>query len=831
MKKTLFLTFFLLPALLLGAENYKVLSPDGKIALNVVNDKQLTYSVDFDGATVVGKSAMGFEFVGEKPMSGNFSVINSPAVVSGVEQWTPVVKNKHAEVSVGYNALTLALQEKDGQYRKMDVEFRVMNDGVAFRYTLYGTPVLGARQVSRELTTYAIPSGSDLWIPDFAYDSKHPYKSSQEGVFRRTPISSIESTIHAGLPGLIEINPNSYLAITEAYLDNFPAFYLGHSTSTKGYDVLNTKLTPMWGENEDGVKARFSENQSTSWRVIMVADTPGRFIESEILQSLNPPCAVADAREWVKPGMCAWDHWWSGECKMEQPVIEQYIDLAAAEGWPYMLIDWTWYGPYCVPSADITKPAPQLDMPAIIKYAADRNVKIWLWLRCEDANQNDAYKEAFALYHEWGVVGVKIDFMDRDDQDMVNWYRRICKATAENHLMLDFHGAYKPDGIERTYPNLLTREGVLGNENYKWSDEMSPEHNVTLAFTRMIAGPMDYTPGGFLNVTQQEYRHQSPTLVANTRAAELAKFVVYESPYQVVCDHPDNILGQPGADFLSEVSTTWDDTRFLGGHPEEYVALARRCGDKWFIGVLGNSQKRELVLDLSEIIPDGTYTVTSWQDAKDSDRVASHVDKKASTLPADRKLKVTLAPAGGYVAIIEKKNTETMTFAELAKERYSCKKFDSSRQISQEQLDVILEAGRVAPTAKNLQEQHVYVLQSAEALAMIDKNTPCRYGAPTCLVVAFNKKNVFVYPGGKRDSGVEDATIVATHMMLAAQSVGVNSCWLNYFEMDKLAADLGLPEDEEILMIMDLGFAAEGAGPLSNHFSRKPLEETVTYLK
>lgn len=174
-------------------------------------------------------------------------------------------------------------------------------------------------------------------------------------------------------------------------------------------------------------------------------------------------------------------------------------------------------------------------------------------------------------------------------------------------------------------------------------------------------------------------------------------------------------------------------------------------------------------------------------------------------------------------------NNKAMTFQEIVSSRYSCKKF-ASEQVSKEQLDAVLEAGRLAPTAKNLQEQHVYVLQSEEALAKIDQNTPCRYGAPTCLVVAFDKDNVFTYPGGKRNSGVEDATIVATHMILAAESVGVNSCWINFFDPDKLAADLGLPENEEILMIMDLGFAAEGAGPLQNHFSRKPVTETVTYL-
>jgi alpha-glucosidase len=205
------------------------------------------------------------------------------------------------------------------------------------------------------------------------------------------------------------------------------------------------------------------------WRVLMIGETPGTLIESEIIQNLNEPCAIKDP-SWIKPGMCAWDHWWSGEVKMEMPVIRQYIDLASSMGWPYMLVDWQWYGKFNDPGADITKWAPQIDMPEIIRYAASKNVKIIVWLYSSDANRNSAFRKAFPLYRQWGLAGIKIDFMDRDDQQMVNWYRDIIKCTAENHLLVDFHGAYKPDGIIRTWPNMITREGVMGNEYYKFSE-------------------------------------------------------------------------------------------------------------------------------------------------------------------------------------------------------------------------------------------------------------------------------------------------------------------------------------------------------------------------
>lgn len=637
------------------AQEYSVTSPDGHISLTVSNQATLSYSIQLDGKTLIAPSPMGFQLKGEPDMKGNFQVENDAKVKGGVEAWTPVVRNKHAQCEVPYQELTLNLKEKDGNYRRMDVVFRVMNDGVAFRYTLFGIPVLGNRQITKELTGYAVPETASLWIPNFAYENHgKSYKSSQEGEFVETPVKTIKADIHAGLPGLIKVDADNWMALTEANLDNYPAFYLGRSTEAKdGYQLLDTKLTPVWGEDEDGVKVRFAEKNSSSWRVIMVGHNPGKFIESEIVRSLNPDCALTNT-SWIKPGMSAWDHWWSGEVKMEQEVIKEYIDFAAKEKWPYMLIDWTWYGPYCKPEANITSVAPQLNMPEIIQYAKSKNVDIWLWLRCEDANNNDQYKEAFPLYHKWGVKGVKIDFMDRDDQDMVNWYRRIIKATAENELMLDFHGAYKPDGIERTYPHMLTREGVMGSEYYKFSDRVTPEHNVTLAYTRLLAGQMDYTPGGFLNVTQKEFKQQSPTLVSNTRAAELAKFVVYESPFMCFCDHPKNVYGQVGEDFVQQVPTTWDDIHFISGTPDTYVALAKKSGEQWYVGVINNSKQRTVSLDLS-FLPKGKYTVEYWKDGKKANQVATDCEHKTLTLSSAKPLTVKLANAGGYVCIISKR--------------------------------------------------------------------------------------------------------------------------------------------------------------------------------
>jgi len=630
---TLVCSITILFSITLTAQEVRVSSPDGRIVFTLDNGDAVRYKVDFNGRSVIGLSDMGFTFNRERAMGDSLEM--APYTVRDKQEtWIPVVRNKHSHVSMKWRETVVQLRETTRSRRRMDIEIRAFDEGVAFRYHLYGNDRLRTREITSEETRFAVPEGSQAYVCE--YPTR--YRSSQEAEFFKKPLEEILPETLAGLPLLIEVDEDCFMAITEAFIDDYPGFYVS------GGDALKTMLAPLPGEPEDGIKARFEDEIYTPWRVVMIADNPGRFIESELIRTLNPPCTMAET-SWIKPGMCAWDHWWSGEIKMEMDTIKEYIDLAAAEGWPYMLIDWTWYGPYNTPRADITKPAPQLDMPQILAYAKSKDVKIWLWLYSSDVNRNDAYKEAFALYEQWGVVGVKIDFMDRHDQDMTNWYRRVVSEAAKRHLMVDFHGAYKNDGMERTYPNFLTREGVMGNEYNKWDNGITPEHNVKLAFTRMLAGPMDYTPGGFLNVRPEDYKAQTPTLIPNTRCAELSKFVIYESPYTVVCDHPRNILGQPGADFLKIVPTVWDDIRFLQGGPDDYIAMAKRNGREWYIGAMNNSVAREITLDTS-FLDDGDYVMEYWADG------AEPTDVKHESIALPQTIRINMASGGGYVAVI-----------------------------------------------------------------------------------------------------------------------------------------------------------------------------------
>lgn len=631
------------------AQTLSLKSPEGQITVGINYGDNLSYTVSYRGKQLINESPLGFQFQNEPDMRGGFTLLNTPQAIAQRDAWNPIVKNKHACVEVQWNETHLALIEKDGERRRMDLYFRAYDNGIAFRYQLHGSKTIGNRAISRELTGFSLPTHAQAWVAEY----EPAYTSSQESEFNKKPVTEITAQTVAGLPLLVEVDRQNYLAITEANIDNYPGFYIGRmANDADGQATLTTKLSPLPNEKEDGTKARFDDKIYTPWRVVMVGDNPGCFIESEIVQSLNPPCAIENP-SWIQPGLCAWDHWWSGEVKMEMPVIKEYIDFASAQGWPYMLIDWQWYGPFNQPEADITKPAPQLNMPEIFAYAKEKNVRIWLWLYSTDVNRNNAFEEAFALYRQWGVVGIKIDFMDRDDQEMVNWYRKIIRTAAKNQLMVNFHGSYKPDGIERTYPNMITREGVLGEEYSKFSDRIVPKHNVTLPFTRMLAGPMDYTPGGFLNVTPEQFKRQSPTMIMNTRCAELSKFVIYESPLTVFCDHPKHVLGQPGSDFLQIVPTVWDDTRFINGYPGEFIAMAKRSGNEWFLGAMNNETARTISIP-TDFLPAGKYELEYWEDAKDAGKNPTKLRKNRVVIQAGKPVKVQMASGGGYVAVIRK---------------------------------------------------------------------------------------------------------------------------------------------------------------------------------
>jgi alpha-glucosidase len=321
-------------------------------------------------------------------------------------------------------------------------------------------------------------------------------------------------------------------------------------------------------------------------------------------------------------------------------------------GFEYMLVDAGWYTPKAYgddadTKADITKSVPEIDLPGLVAYGRARGVGLLLWLHWMPAREQ--MDRAFPFYERLGVKGVKVDFMDRDDQEMVAFYQRILRKAAEHHLLVDLHGAYKPTGLVRTYPNYLTQEGVLGAEYNKWSARVTATHNVTLPFTRMLAGPLDYTPGGFRNVTPAEFepRDKAP-LVMTTRAHGLAMYVVYDSPLQMVADYPGAYRGQPGAEFLKEVPASWDETRVLAGEIGKYVVVARRRGDSWFVGAMNNEEPRTLRVPLNFL--SRRYSLKAYADGEGAAADPKRLSVTNVNVKAGDTLTLKLAPGGGYAA-------------------------------------------------------------------------------------------------------------------------------------------------------------------------------------
>jgi len=625
-------------------------SPDGTIVVTVSTAGRLTYQVSVDGQPALAESRLGLRLRGGIELGRDVTFVKAERADRDTTWENPLGKSR--QVRDHHGELLLTLHENSAAGRMFKVLLSAFDDGVAFRYILPAAKDAAEVVVEEELTEFAFAGNHVCFAGDHFqspanYDLRGGYAGSQEWEFRKRTLADLPVDTVTGMP-LLTQTPAAWVAIAEADLLDWAGLWLSREPAAAGSTgvTLRARLAPSL-DGSGLVKAKLPH--SSPWRVLMIGRSPGRLAESNIIQNLSTPSQLADT-SWIKPGLMAWDHWWSGDTQVDTATIKQYIQLAADMGWPYQLIDWHWYGEPKRADADITKIDPAIDMNEVRRFAAERNVRLWLWLYWTDADQHDAYLKAFPLYEQWGIAGVKIDFMDRDDQVMVNWYEKMTRAAAASHLMINFHGGYKPTGLNRTWPNQITREGIMGNEYNKWSSRITPEHKVTLPFTRFLTGPADFTPGGFLNRAPAKFQTKvSPTQVQGTRASELALFVVYDSPIGCVCDHPDNIRGQPGADFLKVVPTVWDETRVIDGAVGEHIVTVRRSGQDWFLGALTNSAARTIPVKL-DFLGAGQWQLHWWHDAADSGDNAEHLETTERTVTATDTLDLRLAAAGGAVA-------------------------------------------------------------------------------------------------------------------------------------------------------------------------------------
>ncbi len=633
---------------------HTVTSPNGELGVTVAlkslpapyaSGSRPYYSVRFEGQPLLADSPLGLEFDGASALDHDF-IVTDVTNDSHDSTWEDPI-NDNRTVRDHYNQLTVHLKESAAPERRLDLIFRAYDAGIAFRYALPQQSALGQFILSSEDTGFYFARRGAAYALNLG-----SFTTPYEDEFTKVPLTGIEPDAIVGLPLLVEVHGGPWVALTEADLEDYAGLYVAGARDVP--NGLATKLAPR--EDHPNQAVIGSTPKVTPWRVIMVSREPGGLIEShDLVLNLNPPNALADT-SWIQPGKTAWD-WWSGDYAtgvsfkpgMNTATLEHYVQFAADHHLPYMLVDAGWARNSEANSgwdqADITQWNDNVDLPAVIAFAHARGVKVLIWMHWKSVQKQ--MDEAFPLFEKWGVSGIKVDFMNSDSQEMVNFYYSVARLAAQHHLTVDFHGAFKPTGMRRTYPNQLTREGVLGMEYNKWSYRDTPYHHLILPFTRMLAGPLDYTPGCFNNATRDGFWPQDVNpMCQGTRAHQLAMYVVFFSPLEMLSDFPEDFDHNPGMDFLDRAPTVWDETRVPLGDPGEYIAVARRKDKTWYLGAMTDWTPRDLDIPLSFLGP-GRYHVRLYVDGPHAGEDAKDLATRETELTAADRLKVHLASGGG----------------------------------------------------------------------------------------------------------------------------------------------------------------------------------------
>ncbi|HKK42411.1 MAG TPA: glycoside hydrolase family 97 protein [Bacteroidales bacterium] len=645
MKKSLLLLLLSVFAVTaVTAKDYKISSPDNKIVLTISVGPEISWSAVYNGNEIVSATRIAM-ILEDGTILGDNEKVRKAKSSSLNEIIKPVVPNKRSEVLNNCNILELTFRSG------FSLQFRAYNDGVAYRFV---TAYKGDITVKNEVSQYAFPEGSHSFFPEETSMMSH-----NERTFIYSSLDTIDNKHLASLPTLFRANGTDVL-ITESDIEDYPGMWLrgegsGKLSGTWAKYPANEKLQGdrnLFVTSTEDYIAKTSGSRTYPWRVFAIDPTDIKLIENDIVYRLAPPSKIEDTK-WIEPGQVAWD-WWNANnvygvdfrAGINNETYKYYIDFASRNGIKYIILDEGWYK-----LGDVLSQVPGIDVPELCRYAESKNVGVILWVVWKSFQ--DKMDEAVAQYEKWGVKGVKVDFMQRDDQKMVNFYREAARKTAEHHLLIDFHGAYKPDGINRTWPNALTREGVKGMENDKWSTEINPDHDATLPYTRMVAGAMDYTPGAMVNMDSVNFRPlYSRPESQGTRAHQVALYVIYESPLQMLADSPSNYMKeQETTDYIVKIPVVWDDIVGLDGKVGDYVLLARRTGKDWYVGAITDWKSRDLKLDLS-FLPAGKYDLDIFEDGINADRYASDYKHYKTTAASGDVMTIHLAPGGGWVARI-----------------------------------------------------------------------------------------------------------------------------------------------------------------------------------
>lgn len=642
------LSLFSLSVLLLSCSPRTALkSPDGSIQVGLsISTQEISCEISLNRERLL--LINGINLTGD--ITDNSLVLKKSSSGYHKELLHPIVMQKSEVITDEYNSLALSFSSGK------TLELRAYDNGVAYRWIVNMNEPW---KVTDENAMFNFGGNAIIWYPH-----EDSFYSANEQKFTLMTMDELGVGKLASLPTLFAIGDTKVL-LAESDLLDYAGMWLesAEEGAMKAVFPHYPKSLEKSGDRDEFVRdredyiARYEGNVYFPWRVIEIARADKDLLSNTLVYQLASP-SQGDF-SWVKPGKAQWD-WWNDwnltgvdfTPGVNTETYRYYIDFASANGIEYVVLDEGWSQ-----RDSLLNINPDVDVPGLIKYAAGKNVKVVLW--CTWLRLDACLEEAFSQFEEWGAAAAKVDFMSRDDQPMIQYYTRVAECAARHHLLVDFHGCCKPAGLYRTWPNVITFEGVYGLEQSKGdqSKTIGPDHNVILPFTRMVAGPMDYTPGSVCNTHKEQWApdYHSP-MGMGTRCHHMAMYVIYESPLQMMCDSPSHYLEEPESlDAIKSIPTVWRKSIPLDSKVGEYVMMAREAAEgTWYIGGMTNSNARKKTISL-DFLPEGEYLATIYADGPNSDTNANEFTVLKHIVTRDSTLDITLHSEGGCLIILKEK--------------------------------------------------------------------------------------------------------------------------------------------------------------------------------
>ena len=647
-KVTLVLFFFFALSTQTKAQGKRIelVSPNGELKVAITLSDKIYYSVSGENQELLSKNHLGLTL-------GNDTLGKNPKLITAKrlkidEQIKPYIALRYANVKNSYNDLLLKFK---GDY---SVEFRAFDDGIAYRFI---TSKNGDVEIMDEDVSINFPSEYLLHL-----QLNNGFKTAYEEAYQHIASTNWKETDKmANLPALIDTRKQYKILVSESDLSDYPGLFLkGTGSGASGnFPKAPLEFVASGDRDQKIIKsadyiAKTKGTRNFPWRYFVIAKEDKQLLENTMTLQLAAKSEIADPT-WITPGQASWE-WWNDATPYGPDVnfvsgynldtYKYYIDFASKYGIKYIVMDEGWANS----TTDPYTPNPKVDVKELIRYGKTKNVNIILWLTWLTVYNN---MDLFKVFHDWGIKGVKIDFMNRSDQWMVNYYENVVKEAAKNQVFVDFHGAFKPSGLEYKYPNLLSYEGVRGLEQM---GGCTPDNSVYLPFIRNAVGPMDFTPGAMLNMQPEVNRGTRPNATGiGTRAYQLALYVVFESSVQMLADNPTLYYRSPDCtEFISSVPTTWDDTKVLAATVGEVAVVAKRHGDRWFVGGItnGKEQTRNVELNFDFLEKSKTYTMTYFEDGINAGKQAMDYRQKTIQVKAGDKLTIKMVRNGGWAAVL-----------------------------------------------------------------------------------------------------------------------------------------------------------------------------------